>query len=38
MLSLSKRLASARLDGALVTVEPNEEPKSCKRLTKSKKK
>ena len=28
MLSLSKRLASARLDGALVTVEPNEEPKS----------
>ena len=28
MLSLSKRLASARLNGALVTVEPNEEPKS----------
>ena len=28
MLSLSKRLATARLNGALVTVEPNEEPKS----------
>ena len=28
MLSLSKRLASARLNGALVTVEPNEAPKS----------
>ena len=28
MRSLSKRLASARLDGVLVTIQPDEEPKS----------
>ena len=34
MLSLSQRLASARLDGAVVTVEPNEEPKSLQEAYK----
>ena len=28
MVSLSRRLASARLNGAVVTVQKNEEPKS----------